>query len=73
VVYKEISLRGVFSHDFKAVEPAIRMAARGKYPLADMITHRFPLEDALKAVKLVGGEFPEENPMKVVLDPALSG
>jgi hypothetical protein len=38
-----------------------------------MITHRFPLEDALKAVKLVGGEFPEENPMKVVLDPALSG
>jgi alcohol dehydrogenase len=71
VVFKEISLKGVFSHDFPAVEPAIRMAASGKYPLEDMVTHRFPLEEALRALKLVGGEVPGETPMKVVLDPAL--
>ena len=71
VVFKEISLKGVFSHDFPAVEPAIRMAASGKYPLADMVTHRFPLEKALHALKLVAGEVPGETPMKVVLDPAL--
>ncbi len=71
VVFKEISLKGVFSHDYPAVEPAIKIAASGKYPLQDMVTHRFPLEDALHALKLVGGEIPGETAMKVVLDPSL--
>ena len=70
VVYKEVNLRGVFSHDFRAVKPAIRLAARGKYPIEDMISHRFPLDEAEKAIKLVGGEMEGETPMKVVLEPA---
>lgn len=69
LVFKEIRLLGAFSHDFQAVEPAIAMAVRGKYPLTDMISHRYPLEEAEKAVRLVGGEFPDEEPIKVVLDP----
>lgn len=71
VVFKEITLKGVFSHDYPAVEPAIKIAASGKYPLQDMVTHRLPLEEALQALKLVGGEMPGENAMKVVLDPNL--
>jgi threonine dehydrogenase-like Zn-dependent dehydrogenase len=71
VVFKEIRLQGVFSHDFDAVEPAIKIAAGGKYPLADLISHRFPLEQALQALKLVGGEIPGQTPMKVLLDPAM--
>ncbi|MBU1276959.1 MAG: zinc-binding dehydrogenase [Proteobacteria bacterium] len=71
VVFKEIALKGVFSHDFPAVEPAIRMAASGKYPLEDLVTHRLPLEEALHALKLVGGEVPGETVMKVLLDPSL--
>ncbi len=71
VVVKELKLLGVYSHDFKAVEPAIRLAAKGGYPFEDMITHRFPLEQAEHAIKLVAGEVPGENAMKVVLDPAL--
>jgi threonine dehydrogenase-like Zn-dependent dehydrogenase len=42
------------------------------YPFERMITHRLPLEQAEKAVKLVAGEFPEQNPIKVVLDPCLT-
>jgi alcohol dehydrogenase len=71
VVVKELKVLGVYSHDFKAVEPAIRMAAKGGYPFEEMITHRLPLEQAEHAIKMVAGEVPGENAMKVVLDPAL--
>lgn len=71
VVLKELKLKGVFSHDSPAVEAAIKIAASGKYPLTEMVSHRFPLEKAEEAVKLVGGESQGEAPLKVVLDPAL--
>jgi alcohol dehydrogenase len=69
-VLKELKLLGVFSHDFPAVDAAIKIARRGKYPLSEMISHRFPLEKAEDAIKLVGGEVEGETPLKVVLDPA---
>ena len=68
---KELKLLGVYSHDFNAVEPAIRLAEKGGYPFEEMITHRLPLEHAEHAIKLVAGEVPGEQAMKVVLDPAL--
>lgn len=71
VVYKEIRLQGVYSHDFKAVEPAIALARSGRFPLEELISHRLPLEQAEQALKLVGGEMPGEMSLKVVLDPAL--
>lgn len=69
VVFKELRLIGVFSHDFNSVKPAIKLAAHSEYPFEDMISHRFALEDAEKAIKLVSGDMPGEIPMKVVLDP----
>ncbi|MCB2188032.1 MAG: alcohol dehydrogenase catalytic domain-containing protein [Deltaproteobacteria bacterium] len=71
VVFKEIRLLGAFSQDFASVEAAIKLARRGTYPLDEMISHRFPLEDAEKAVRLVAGEGGGEPPLKVVIDPAL--
>ena len=71
VVAKELIVKGAYSQDFTAVDPAIKIAASGKYPLEKMITHRFPLEKAEEALALVRGDKPEENPMKVILDPAL--
>jgi len=69
-VLKELKILGVFSHDFPAVEAAIKIASRDKYPLSEMISHRFPLEKAEDAIRLVGGEIKGETPLKVVLDPA---
>ncbi len=71
VVLKELKLKGVFSHDSPAVDAAIRLAGRDKYPLAQMISHRLPLEKAEDAIKLVGGKVAGETPLKVVLDPEL--
>jgi alcohol dehydrogenase len=70
-VLKELKLLGVFSHDFRAVNAAIKIANKDKYPLEKMISHRFALEHAEQALKLVGGEAEGETPLKVVLDPTL--
>ncbi len=70
-VFKELRLLGVFSHDFQAVRPALKMARQGKYPLERLVSHRFPLEQAERALRLVGGEEPGQMPLKVVIDPNL--
>ncbi|MCB2226777.1 MAG: alcohol dehydrogenase catalytic domain-containing protein [Desulfarculaceae bacterium] len=69
VVQKELKVLGAYSQDFESVEAAIKLAKRHKLPLAELISHRFPLAQAEQAVRLVGGEVPGEVPMKVVLDP----
>lgn len=71
LVFKEIKLLGAFSQDFASVETAIQLARRGAYPLSELISHRFPLERAEEAVRMVGGEFSGEPPLKAVIDPAL--
>jgi alcohol dehydrogenase len=71
-VFHEIKLVGVFSHDFRAVQPAIKIARAGRYPLQDLITHRLPLEAAEYALRLVAGH-EHEMPLKVVLDPKRKG
>jgi len=69
IVLKELRVLGVFSHDYPAVEAAIRMVRNSRYPFEDMITHRFPLEQAEQAVAVAAGRVPGEMPVKVVIDP----
>ncbi len=69
IVFKEIKIQGVLSQSIQSVLPAIKLAESGKYPLQKMVTHRFPLEEAERAVRLVGGEMPEEEAIKVVIVP----
>jgi alcohol dehydrogenase len=69
IVFKEVRVQGVFSHDSQSVIPALRLAESGKYPLERMVTHRFPLEEAEQAVKVAGGEVEGEDPIKVVILP----
>jgi alcohol dehydrogenase len=69
IVYKEVRVQGVFSHDVRSVLPAIKLAESGKYPLEKMVTHRFPLEKAEKAIRVAGGEIEGEDPIKVVIVP----
>ncbi|MEW6670867.1 MAG: alcohol dehydrogenase catalytic domain-containing protein [Thermodesulfobacteriota bacterium] len=68
-VVNEIRLAGVFSHDFRAVRPAIRLVRQKRYPFEDLISHRFKLEEAEEALRLVGGKIPGEMPLKVILSP----
>jgi alcohol dehydrogenase len=69
IVLNEIRLQGVYSHDLTAVGPAIAIVESGKYPLEKMITHRYSLSEAEKAVQAAGGELRGEDPIKVVIIP----
>jgi alcohol dehydrogenase len=69
IVFKEIRMQGVFSHDSRSVIPAIHLAESGRYPLEKMVTHRFTLEEAEKAVQMAAGEIEGDEPIKVVIVP----
>jgi alcohol dehydrogenase len=69
-VFKELRLLGAFSQDFESVEAAIGLVKGTSLNLQQMISHRFPLERAEEAVRLVAGEG-TIMPLKVVLDPSL--
>jgi alcohol dehydrogenase len=69
LVFKEVKIQGVLSQNVQSVLPAIKLAEARKYPVEKMVTHRFPLEEAEKAVRLVGGEYGGEEAIKVVLLP----
>ncbi len=69
-VFKELRLLGAFSQDFESVEAAINLVKAARPNLEQMISHRFPLERAEEAVRLVAGEG-GATPLKVVLDPSL--
>jgi alcohol dehydrogenase len=68
-VVNEIRLVGVFSHDFRAVRAAIRLVRQKRYPFEELISHRFKLEEAEQALRLVAGKIPGETPLKVILTP----
>jgi alcohol dehydrogenase len=69
VVFKEVRVQGVYSHNIQSVIPAIALAESRRYPIEKMVTHRFPLEEAERAVRLVGGEIEGEEAIKVVIVP----
>ncbi len=69
ITANEIIVRGARSHDFRSVIPAIKIVEEGRYPLSKMITHRFSLDQAERAVQTMGRMIPGEDPIKVVISP----
>ena len=69
IALNEIRIQGVFTHDADSVVPTIRLLEAGKYPVEKMVTHRFKLSEAEKAVQCVGRQLPGEDSIKVVLLP----
>ena len=51
VVLKELTVRGMFSQDIRAFEPALRLIESRRYPLERLHTHTFGLEQAAEAVE----------------------
>jgi threonine dehydrogenase-like Zn-dependent dehydrogenase len=65
---KFLTVRGARGHSYAAVEWSIRAIASGKYPLAEMCTHRFGLDGVDHAIRAVGGEFGPDA-IHVTIDP----
>jgi L-iditol 2-dehydrogenase len=67
VVRKDISIHTSRGEGGNNVKRAVALAAQGKLRGAEMVTHRFPLEDITTAFRVVRER--EGNPVKVVILP----
>ena len=69
ITMNEISVIGVNTHDSPAVEQALSIAEKGKYPLETIVSHRFPISEAELAIQTLSGELSSEGLIKVVMYP----
>jgi alcohol dehydrogenase len=69
VVLRQLRVQGVGGHDRASVDAALDVIASRSFPLHLMRTHTLPLDDAEKAVRMVGREVPGEDPVHVTLVP----
>jgi threonine dehydrogenase-like Zn-dependent dehydrogenase len=58
VLFKELTIHGVYSQGRPAYEQALRILAENRYRLERLHTHSFPLERAAEAIQALGGELP---------------
>jgi L-iditol 2-dehydrogenase len=66
----EKTLLGSYSASVDLQEESVRFVFREEAPLARLITHRFPLEQAVEALRLAA--HPQPDSMKVVIQPGLT-
>jgi threonine dehydrogenase-like Zn-dependent dehydrogenase len=71
LVWGEIRLQGCFITDNDATEAAFRLIEATKFPVQEMVSHIFPLQDTEQCIRAVGGELPEMFPTKALINPAL--
>ena len=69
VVLRQLRVQGVGGHDPASVDAALDVIASRSFPLHLMRTHTLPLDDAERAVRMVGREVPGEEPVHVTLVP----
>jgi alcohol dehydrogenase len=69
LVWGEIKLQGCFTGDNDAVEATMRLIEATKFPVQDMVSHVFPLEETERCIQAVGGEIPELFPTKALIKP----
>ena len=47
----------------------MRLLEATKFPVEEMVSHIFPLDEIERAIRAVGGEFPELYPTKALIRP----
>ncbi len=54
VVRNELTVKGVRGRDYRSVEEALRIIRSGRYPLERVRTHRVPLAETDRALRILG-------------------
>lgn len=60
VVHKALSIEGMFGVGYDAFEKAITVIDSGEYPLEEMHTHAFSIDEVERALRILGGEVDDE-------------
>jgi len=64
-----VRIQGVFTHPLESTRQALKLAETGKYPLEKFISHEYTLDEAEKAVRSIGREFSDIEPIEVSITP----
>ena len=51
------------------MDSTVRFIEATNFPVQDMVSHVFPLEETERCIKAVGGEIPELFPTKALIKP----
>ncbi len=68
LIARFLSVKGMRGHSWQAVELGLQIVAGGKYPLHEMATHVFGLDEVDRALRTVGGEG-EPDAIHCAVDP----
>ncbi len=71
ILFRELTIRGVYSQGSAAYAQALRLLAENRYDLARLHTHSFPLEEADTAIRTLAGEVRGVEAVSVSLHPGL--
>ena len=69
LVWSERRVQGSFTADAPALDATIRYVEASGFPVEDMVTHVFALDETERCIRAVGGEIPELYPVKAVIRP----
>jgi hypothetical protein len=53
--------------DSDATEVAMRVIEATKFPVQDMVSHTFTIEETEQCIRAVGGEIPDLHPVKALI------
>ncbi|MFQ5849838.1 MAG: zinc-binding dehydrogenase [Candidatus Binatia bacterium] len=70
LVWGEIRVQGAYTGDNDAVDASIRLLEATQFPVQEMVSHVFPLEETERCIQAVGGEIPELYPTKALIKPS---
>ena len=69
IVRRQIRFQGAFTTDNDATEIAMNAIQASKFPVQQMVTHTFPLDETEKCIRAVGGEIEGLYPVKALIKP----
>ena len=69
IVWGEIRLQGAFTADNDAVEATMRLLEATNFPVEEMVSHVFGLDETERSIRAAGGEIPELYPTKALIKP----
>lgn len=71
VVFKDLTIRGAYGHDYPSVAAAVSLINAGELPLEVLCTHTFGLDAVDDALRTLGGE--GEDAIHITVVPTFSG
>ncbi len=69
LVWGEICIQGAYVGDNDAIDATLRLMETTGFPVEQMVSHVFSLDETEKCIQAVGGEIPEMFPTKALIKP----